>query len=70
MRGAFNVAADPVLDGTAVAHILRARPVPVPSALLRAGAALSWRLHLQPTDPGWVDLVFSAPLISGPPCAR
>jgi UDP-glucose 4-epimerase len=63
VRGAFNVAADPVLDGAALAHILRARPVPVPSPLLRGAAALSWRLRLQPTDPGWVDLVFSTPLM-------
>jgi nucleoside-diphosphate-sugar epimerase len=63
VRGGFNVAADPVLDGAALAHILRARPVPVPSPLLRAAAAVSWRLRLQPTDPGWVDLVFSAPLM-------
>jgi nucleoside-diphosphate-sugar epimerase len=37
--------------------------VPVPSALLRAVASLSWRLRLQPTDPGWVDLVLGVPLM-------
>lgn len=63
VRGAFNLAADPVLDGAALARILRARPVPVSRRLLRAGAAATWRLHLQPTDPGWVDLVLNAPLL-------
>jgi UDP-glucose 4-epimerase len=63
VRGAFNIAADPVLDGAALAAILHARPVPVPPALLRAGASLSWRLRLQPTDPGWVDLVLGVPLM-------
>ena len=63
VRGAFNVAADPMLDGAALAHILHARPVPVPAPLIRAAAAVSWRLRLQPTDPGWVDLVLSAPLM-------
>jgi UDP-glucose 4-epimerase len=63
VRGAFNLAADPVLDGAAIARILAARPVPVPPALLRTAAAVSWRLRLQPTDPGWVDLVFSVPLM-------
>ena len=62
-RGAFNVAADPVLDGTALARILGARPVPVPRLLLRTAAAATWKLHLQPTDPGWVDLVLGVPLM-------
>jgi UDP-glucose 4-epimerase len=63
VRGAFNVAAEPVLDGAAVARILGAHAVPVPPRVLQATAAVTWRLHLQPTDPGWVDLVFSAPLM-------
>ncbi len=63
VRGAFNVAAEPVLDGAAVARILQARPVPVPPSALRLAASLSWRLHLQPTDPGWVDVVLGVPLM-------
>jgi nucleoside-diphosphate-sugar epimerase len=63
VRGAFNLASDPVLDARAIATILGARPVPVPVAILRAAAAVSWRLHLQPTDPGWVDLVLSVPIL-------
>ena len=52
-----------MLDGAALAHILHARPVPVPAPLIRAVAAVSWRLRIQPTDPGWVDLVLSVPLM-------
>ena len=63
VRGAFNVAAEPLLDGAALAEILHARPVPLPTSLLRAAASLSWRLRLQPTDPGWIDLVLSVPLM-------
>ena len=63
VRGAFNVAAEPVLDGGAVARILGARRVPVPRRVLRGAASVSWRLHLQPTDPGWVDLVLAVPLM-------
>jgi UDP-glucose 4-epimerase len=63
VRGAFNVAAQPDLDGAALARILHARPVPVPPPLLRGAAAVSWRLRLQPTDPGWVDLLLAAPLM-------
>jgi nucleoside-diphosphate-sugar epimerase len=63
VRGAFNVAADPVLDGQALARILKARPMPVPKRLLRSVASAAYRLHLQPTDPGWVDLVLQVPLL-------
>lgn len=62
-RGAYNVAADPVLDGPALGRLLGARPVPVPGALLRAAADLTWRARLQPTDPGWVDLGLGVPLM-------
>jgi UDP-glucose 4-epimerase len=64
VRGAFNIAAEPVLDGAEVARLLDARPIAVPRGLLRAGASLTWRLHLQPTPPGWVDLGFGVPLLS------
>jgi len=62
-RGAFNVAADPVLDPTELARLLGARKVPVPGGLLRGLAAATWRLHLQPTPPGWVDLALGVPLL-------
>ena len=62
-RGAFNVAADPVLDPNELARILGARAVPVPWALLRRGAALTYRLRLQPSEPGWVDMAFAVPVM-------
>jgi hypothetical protein len=37
--------------------------VRVPRGLLRAAAALTWRLHLQPAPAGWVDLAFGVPLL-------
>ena len=62
-RGAFNVAADPVLDPDELGGVLEARPVRVPPRLLRAGAALTWRLRLQPSEPGWVDMALAVPLM-------
>jgi UDP-glucose 4-epimerase len=62
-RGAFNVAADPVLDGRELGRLLGARPVPVPAAALRAGAAAAFHARLSPTPPGWVDMAFSVPLM-------
>ena len=63
VRGAFNVAAEPVLDGPELGRILGARPVRVPAAVLRAGAGLTWRARLQPTPPGWVDLALGVPIM-------
>jgi UDP-glucose 4-epimerase len=62
-RGAFNVAADPVLDPDQLARILGARKLPVPPRVLRAGAQLTYKLHLQPSDVGWVDMALQAPLL-------
>jgi nucleoside-diphosphate-sugar epimerase len=62
-RGAFNVAADPVLDPDELARVLGARKVRVPGGLLRGGAALSYRLRLQPSEPGWVDMAFAVPVM-------
>jgi nucleoside-diphosphate-sugar epimerase len=62
-RGPFNIAADPVLHGDELARVLGARAVPVPASVLRGAADLSWRLRLQPTPPGWVDLALGVPLL-------
>jgi UDP-glucose 4-epimerase len=62
-HGAYNVAADPVLDPDELARVLGARKVPVPAALLRAGAKLTWRLRLQPTPEGWVDMGLGVPVM-------
>ena len=62
-RGAFNVAAEPVLDGEALGRLLDARPVPVPAGALRAGAAAAFHLRLSPTPPGWVDMAHAVPLM-------
>lgn len=62
-HGAFNVAAEPVLDAPTLAQALGARVVPVPAAVARQAAALSWRLRLQPTPPGWLDMGLSVPIM-------
>jgi UDP-glucose 4-epimerase len=64
VRGAFNIAADPVLDPDALAQILHARKLPVPRPLARAAVAATWRLHLQPTPEGWLDMALAVPLMN------
>src|SRR3954452_12155539 len=61
--GAYNVAADPVLDPDELASLLGARKVRVPAGALRRAAALTWRMRLQPAPEGWVDMALSVPLM-------
>ncbi len=63
-RGAYNVAAEPVLDAAVGARLFHGVQVPVPGPLLQAAASLTWSLRLQPVDAGWVELGLSAPLMS------
>lgn len=62
-RGPFNVAADPVLGPGALAETLRAWRVPMPAGVLRLGADLTYRMHLQPVEPGWLDMALQVPLM-------
>ena len=62
-RGAYNIAAEPVLDPETLAEALGARRVPVPARVLRAAAAASWKARLQPTPPGWLDLALGVPIM-------
>jgi nucleoside-diphosphate-sugar epimerase len=63
VRGPFNIAAGPVLDPRELGRLLGARPVPVPARLLRAAAAATWRLRLQPAPEGWVDMALAVPIM-------
>jgi UDP-glucose 4-epimerase len=63
VRGAFNVAAEPVLDAPTLAQALGARVLRVPPAVARTALAATWRARLQPTPPGWLDMGLSVPLM-------
>jgi nucleoside-diphosphate-sugar epimerase len=65
--GAYNVAAEPVLDKETLGPLLGARVVEVPAAPVRAAAGLSWKARLQPTPPGWLDMGLAVPLMD---CSR
>jgi UDP-glucose 4-epimerase len=62
-RGAYNVAADPVLDPDELASVLSARKVRVSPALLRRAASVTWRMRLQPAPEGWVDMALGVPIM-------
>src|SRR5215204_5041399 len=62
-RDAFNIAAEPVLDPATLARIFDARTLKVPSGVARVAVDAAYRLRLQPTPPGWLDLALAVPLL-------
>lgn len=63
--GAFNIAAEPVLDQDALAAGFGAkRSIPFPFGVLRALASISWLFGIQRTDPGWLDIAALTPVMS------
>jgi len=62
--GAFNIAAAPVLTPPRVARAFgMLGAVRVPLRLVRGLVTLTWRLRLQPTDAGWVDIAAGVPVM-------
>ena len=63
-RGAFNIAASPVLNPPRLARAFgMLGAVRVPLRPLRALVTLTWRLRLQPTDAGWIDIAAGVPIM-------
>lgn len=67
VRGAFNVAAEPVVDARSLATLLHARTVGMPVWPLRTAVAAAWRLHAVPAAPGLFDAVLRMPIMD---CGR
>jgi UDP-glucose 4-epimerase len=63
-RGAFNIAAEPVLDPPKLADLLETRLLPMPAGVFRALADLTWRVRLQPSPVGWADMALGVPIMS------
>jgi nucleoside-diphosphate-sugar epimerase len=61
--GAFNLAAEPVLDAAGIARTLGVRHVPVPAVVLRTALSAAFAAHLVPTEPGWLDMGLHAPAL-------
>jgi nucleoside-diphosphate-sugar epimerase len=64
VRGAFNIAAEPILDPDELADLLGAKTVPVPASAVRAAAEATWKAHVQPSPPGWVDMALNVPIMN------
>lgn len=62
--GAFNIATEPVVDPQLVASVLGSRFVPVRFRVVRAAMWITWKLRLQKSDPGWIDIAATVPVMS------
>jgi nucleoside-diphosphate-sugar epimerase len=63
VKGAFNIAAEPVLDPHDLARLLDTRTVPMPQGMVRAVVAAGWHLRLLPAAPGLFDLALRLPVM-------
>ncbi|MFJ8128953.1 NAD-dependent epimerase/dehydratase family protein [Streptomyces hydrogenans] len=64
VRGAFNLAAEPVVDASLLGEMFGARPVRVPAGAVRGALAAAWHLRLAPASPGLFDLLRHLPVMS------
>lgn len=64
VRGPFNLAARPVVEGPDLAALLETRPVALPPGLVRAALAAGWASRLVPVGPTLFDLAMALPEIS------
>ncbi|MEU8545273.1 NAD-dependent epimerase/dehydratase family protein [Streptomyces sp. NPDC048717] len=64
VRGAFNLAAEPVVDGELLARFFDARPVTVPVPAIRAALAAAWRMRVAHASPDLLDAVLRLPVMA------
>jgi UDP-glucose 4-epimerase len=62
--GAFNIAADPVIDESLLADIFAARTVDTPASVVRHAMAAAYCVHAVPAEPGLLELFMSLPVMS------
>lgn len=63
VRGAFNLAADDVIDRDAITRVLRTRTFPVPPRAVKAALTVGWWLRLVPATPELFDAMMHLPLL-------
>jgi UDP-glucose 4-epimerase len=61
--GAFNVATEPIVNRDSWKAMFGGVSPSVPVSALRPLVHASWAAHLQPVDPGWIDLAANVPVL-------
>ncbi|MHB6904416.1 NAD-dependent epimerase/dehydratase family protein [Streptomyces sp. CB02959] len=63
VHGAFNLAAEPVVDAAMLGEMFSARTFPMPGWPARAAVSAAWRTHLLRTPPSLFDAVLHFPIM-------
>lgn len=70
VRGAFNLAADPVIRGDDLADAFGVRTVRAPWWLLREADRLAFLSRIAPLHPGWIEMIRRLPLMDSAAAAE
>ncbi|NED94954.1 NAD-dependent epimerase/dehydratase family protein [Phytoactinopolyspora alkaliphila] len=62
-RGAYNVAAEPIIDAGELGDLFRSRVVPVPELAARVAVGGAWRLRLARADDALLNLFLNLPTL-------
>lgn len=63
VTGAFNLAADPIIDRERLEEVFEARTLPLPGRFLQAGLAAAWRLRAVPAEDALLQLLLNLPTL-------
>jgi nucleoside-diphosphate-sugar epimerase len=62
-RGAFNLAAEPIINADLLRSLFNTRTIEVPHAAARIALAAAWHAHAVPVEPALLDLFLQLPLL-------
>lgn len=63
VRGAFNIASDPVIDAATLSEALGARRLPLSKAILRGMVSAAFAARLERAGPEWAEMALRSPLL-------
>ncbi|HZB42320.1 MAG TPA: NAD-dependent epimerase/dehydratase family protein [Ilumatobacter sp.] len=63
VTGAFNIAAEPVLEPELIADAVGGRALPVPEKVLRTLVHAAYLMRIEPSEPGWLDMATRTPIM-------
>lgn len=63
VRGAFNIAAEPIIDAATLSEVLGARRMPLSKTLLRGMVSAAFQARLDRAGPEWAEMALRSPLL-------
>jgi UDP-glucose 4-epimerase len=63
VSGAYNLAADPIIDASAIAEVFGGRPIPLPTRPVRTLLSAAWHARVVPAPPDLFDYALQMPIM-------